>query len=40
MREFTIKVIDLKTGEEVTRDMTSKEIADYKAANPDYFSDK
>jgi hypothetical protein len=40
MSEFTIKIVDLETGKEVTRDMTSKEIADYKAANPDYFSDK
>jgi hypothetical protein len=39
MSEFTIKVIDLETGKEVTRDMTSKEVADYKKSNPDYFTD-
>lgn len=37
MSAFTIKIVDLETGEEVIRDMTLKEIAEYKAANSDYF---
>jgi hypothetical protein len=37
MSDFTIKTINSETGQEVTRDMTAKEIADYKKANLDYF---